>query len=364
LIVLARNKKLLILLSLTLVFIMVLTGCGNKSEVGENKGSVEGTTEGGAKAPSDDNWPVNPIRLVLPVAPGGLLDVGIRQMQPYLEKELGVPLVIDNRPGGQSLLMANMVAEAEPDGYTLGNLGMPHTEISFAMLDTDIGVDSYDYICVNQADIGIIRVHKDSEFQTFEDFIKYAVDHPGEISTSVSEMLAPHAFYMYQLGKLLGTEFTIVDFGGGSPARMALVGKHVDCSCTNVHGSLHVAEDTKVLAVCHDTNNWPELTDNAPTVNEVLEKLYGVTAPNMGAYYGFIAPKGLKEKYPERFEKIYKAFETVVHDPEYLEGLKELKEDTKVVWMNSEEMEELVRSNYEMYLELKDEYEGIHDTSK
>lgn len=361
----AINKKLLILLSLTLVFIMVLTGCGNNtSEVGENEGPVEGSTEGKPEGSSDDNFPVNPIRLVLPVAPGGLLDVGIRQMQPYLEKELGVPLVIDNRPGGQSLLMANMVAEAEPDGYTLGNLGMPHTEISFAMLDTDIGVDSYDYICVNQADIGIIRVHKDSEFQTFEEFIKYAVDHPGEISSSVSEMLAPHAFYMYQLGKTLGTEFTIVDFGGGSPARMALVGKHVDCSCTNVHGSLHVAEDTKVLAVCHDTNNWPELTDNAPTVNEVLEDLYGVTAPNMGAYYGFIAPKGLKEKYPERFDKIYKAFETVVHDPEFLDGLKELKEDTKVVWMNSEEMEELVRSNYEMYLELKDEYEGIHDTSK
>ena len=354
------NKKILVLLIMSLFLVFVLIGCANNANKGEVS-SPAGETDEETEAPVDDKWPERPITIVLPVEPGGLLDVGLRQMQPFLEKELGVPIVVDNRSGGQSMLMATYVAEAEPDGYTIGNLGMPHTEISLAILDTKITPDSYDFLLINQADIGIIRVRwDDSRFQTFEDFLEYAIANPGKVTVSVSEMTGPHAFWTYQLGKTLGTSFSIVDFGGGSPARMALVGGHVDSSATNVHGSLHVAEETKVLSVASDENKWPDLTDNAPTVNEVLQKVYGKTVPNMGAYYGFIAPKGLKEKYPQRFEKLVKAFESVLQNPEYMALLKETKEDTKVFYMNSEDMENFFRENVKMYTELKDEFQGIH----
>jgi len=360
--IMKENKKILVLLIMSLFLVFVLIGCANNANGGKvNEGSPEVETEGGAEKAADDKWPERPITIVLPVEPGGLLDVGLRQMQPFLEKELGVPVIVENRSGGQSMLMATYVAEAEPDGYTIGNLGMPHTEISLAILDTEITADSYDYLLINQADIGIIRVKRDdSRFQTLEDYLKYAVDNPGKVTVSVSEMTGPHAFWQYQLGKTIGTSFSIVDFAGGSPARMALVGGHVDSSATNVHGSLHVAEETKVLGVASDENKWPDLTDNAPTVNEVVQKLYGKTVPNMGAYYGFIAPAGLKEKYPQRFEKLVESFEAVLQNPEYLALLKETKEDTKVFYMNSEEMENFFRENVKMYSELAEEFQGIH----
>lgn len=357
----ARNKKLLILLSLTLVFIMVLTGCGNNtSEVGENEGPVEGSTEGKPEGSSDDKWPVEPIRVILPAAPGGSLDVGIRQMQPYFEEILGVPFLIDSRPGGQNMIAANLIAEAKPDGYTIGNMGFPHTEMSFATMDTDLTFDDYDCIGIHEGDVGILRVHDDSEFQTFGELLDYAIENPGGISVSVSQMIGPHTFYMLQLAEAIGTEFNIVDFGGGNPARTALLGKHVDLCCTNVNASMPIDEGTRVIAVMHDENLWPEFTDDAPTANEVLEEKYGVTVPNMGVYYGLIAPAGFKEQYPERYEKLCSAYESVVHNPEYIKYLEELEQDIKLFWMDSEEMTKMVNDNYKLYTENKALFDGMY----
>lgn len=353
------NKKILVLLIMSLFLAFVVIGCAKNANEG-GVSSPAGETEGGAEKAADDNWPTRPIRVILPAAAGGSLDVGVRQMQPFFEEILGVPFIVDPRPGGQNILAANLLAESEPDGYTIGNFGFPHTEMSFVMMDTDLTLEDFDCLGIHENDVGVLRVHDEGRFQTFEELLDFAIANPGEVSISVSQLIGPHTFYLLQLEEAVGAKFNIIDFGGGNPARTALLGKHVDVCCTNINASMPIDEGTKVIVVTHNENKWPELTDNAPTHNEVLQEKYGVTLPDMGVNYGLLAPAGFKEKYPERFEKLTKAYEDVINNPEYLEMLKEAQQDMKVTWMNHEEMTNFVKENYEMYSKNKHLFETLY----
>ncbi len=83
---------------------------------------------------AQDNWPSRPVRLVVPFPPGGAADAVARIVSDKLGKELGQPVVIDNRPGGATTIASTFVARAAPDGYTL-YLGGMNLEILPALND-------------------------------------------------------------------------------------------------------------------------------------------------------------------------------------------------------------------------------------
>src|SRR5258706_14234365 len=74
-------------------------------------------------------YPDHPIRLIVPFAAGGLNDVVARLVQPYLEKSLGQPVVVENRPAASGIVGTDAVAKAAPDGYILLMLASSHTII-------------------------------------------------------------------------------------------------------------------------------------------------------------------------------------------------------------------------------------------
>lgn len=301
------------------------------------------------------DWPTSAITVIVPSSAGGGLDVFVRQIQPFLSEKLGVPIKVDNRVGGQAVPGRNMVIQAEPDGYTLGAYTAPEVEIAtIAIDDIPFTLDDFIILAMGVADAGVIRVHNDAPWQTFKEFCEYAKENPGEISVSVSQLTSPYAVFMQQLGDYLGTEFTVTSFGGGNPARIALAGKHVDATCAAVHNSLHIDEQTRVIAVVYDENIWPDLTDNAPTVNEVL----GSDLPMIGSFYGIFASAEFKEKYPERFEKLSQTILDILNSNEYYEVLKEIGVHTKLIAWDSERSMKFIRENYEMYNELRDLIRG------
>lgn len=300
------------------------------------------------------DWPSRAITIIVPASAGGGNDTFARQLQPFLEEKLGVSIVVDNRPGGQAVPGRVMVLKAEPDGYTLGVYTAPEVEIATIALDPPFTLDDFALLAMGVADAGVIRVHNDAPWKTFEEFCEYAKENPGDISVSVSQLTSPYAIFIKQLGDYLGTEFTVTGFGGGNPARIALAGKHVDATCAAVHNSQHIAEETRVIAVVFDENNWPDLTDNAPTVNEVL----GTDFSSIGSFYGIFASAELKERYPERFEKLSQAIVDTLSSPEFYEVLKEVGTHTKLISWDHERSMEFIRKNYETYNEFRDLIRG------
>src|ERR1044071_2475077 len=82
-----------------------------------------------ADAASAQTYPTHPVRLIVPFAAGGLNDVVARLLAPYLEKSLGQPVVVDNRPAAAGIVGTDAVAKAPPDGHTLLNVASSHTVI-------------------------------------------------------------------------------------------------------------------------------------------------------------------------------------------------------------------------------------------
>lgn len=337
--------RLRVLFSMFLVVALVAmlaAGCSPTDEGDNGEGQAE------------DKWPEHEIRLIVNYAAGGGADTSARQLQPYLEKYLGVPVVIDNREGGNGVIGATMLKESKGDGYTLGVMTAPHLEFSIVTMDAPYTLDDFDFVGVHVADPGMIRIHKDeTRFSTFEELLAYAKDHPGEVKFSVSSVTSSNYLGLKVIEEAAGVEFNIVNFDGGNPARVALAGRHVDGTHAGVFNSQHIAEDTKCIAVHYNENKWPDITDNAPTVNEVL----GTTTIDTGSFYFMFAPATLKQNYPERFEKICDAYEQALNDPEFIQAMKDAGEYEKWIYMDHETAEQWFSDNVKAFESMKKYFE-------
>jgi len=171
------------------------------------------------------DWPTKPVRLVVGYPPGGSGDFITRVAADDLSKELGVSVVVDNRPGAGGTIANETVAKAASDGYTVLNAGpMALTGALYRKL----GYDSRrDFIPVCQLAVGpmIICVNNDLPARNLREFITYARANPGKLNSAASgNGSSPHlASALFE--SVAGVQFTTVQFkGGGAAATSTIAG--------------------------------------------------------------------------------------------------------------------------------------------
>ena len=202
-----------------------------------------------------DNYPSRPIRLVLGVAPGGAMETAARMWQPFLERELGVPIVIDCIPGAEGMIAGRIAAEAAPDGYTLIQMPMSFLSIQTLILNAPYEYEDFEILVNYISDPKMFMVHKDSPWNTLREMIDYAKSQPPESFTfGLTTITEEDVIILRTLEAIEGVRFNLVPFGGGNPARMALAGRHVDAMCHNFFGGQSIWEYIRVLAVAQDEN--------------------------------------------------------------------------------------------------------------
>ncbi|GAB4115806.1 MAG: tripartite tricarboxylate transporter substrate binding protein [Candidatus Caldatribacteriota bacterium] len=297
-------------------------------------------------AAQDEEFPTKPIKLIVHTKAGGGADTNIRTLQPYLEAELGVPLIIENRPGAGSLMGPKLVSESEPDGYTIGMAGSPYTEVGLLTMEGMFEPDDIVFLASLTLDAAAILVRKDAPWNTLEEFIADAKKRPGEIVASVGNVTGDNYLGLRMIEEETGIDLNIVSFGGGSAARLALAGGHVDVTHASLFASQQIAESTKVLAVHWEKNYWPDISNNAPTVVELIP---GIDKVNCGTMDLLVAPAGLKEKYPKRYLFLANAIEKAIHNPEFQEKLKEAGRQGLWYYMSSMEMTKYFKQNMNEY---------------
>jgi tripartite-type tricarboxylate transporter receptor subunit TctC len=176
------------------------------------------------------------INLIVPFSAGGATDVGARLLAPLLEKELNTPVQVVNKPdaGGQAGYMD--LANAKPDGYTLGYAVLPSTISLYLDPERKAAFNRKSFIplALHVIDPDVAAVKDDSPFKTMKDLIDAAKAKPGSIKVAVSAILGPSHLDMLQTQKLTGTEFALVNFDGGAPGTTALLGNHVDAKWGNI----------------------------------------------------------------------------------------------------------------------------------
>jgi tripartite-type tricarboxylate transporter receptor subunit TctC len=295
--------------------------------------------QGQAAGSNDDNYPSRPIRLILPVNPGGGMDTTARQWQKYFEQEIGQPLVFESQPGAGTLIGNRAVATANPDGYTLGLISAGDFMFSIKTMDAPYTVDDFAFVGSYYDEANMLWVHKDAPWNNMREFIAWVkTQPPGTVPVSTTTATSVTFIYLKNLEKAAGVKFNIVAFTGGNPARLAVASKEVVATVTGWFNGQMIADSAKVIGCLSTENNIPELTNNAKTLKEE----FGVELTAPATYYGMYAPKGFAEKYPQRYEKIVKAFVAAITGSGYYNDLKATGEESKIVFMGPEEAKQSV----------------------
>ena len=164
---------------------------------------------------------------------------------------------------------------------------------------------------------------------------------PGQIKVSVSDLQSNNYIALLQMEQALGIDLDIIGYDGGGPSRTALVSNEVDATHAGVFNSLSIADETRVLAVSQPENKWPDVTDNAPPINQAL----GVDLPPNASNYVLLASAECRDNNPARYQQLVDALPASLKNEEYLASLAKLGEESKVAYLTPDELTELMEQS-------------------
>ncbi|HET9735856.1 MAG TPA: tripartite tricarboxylate transporter substrate binding protein [Burkholderiales bacterium] len=233
------------------------------------------------------NWPTKPIRLVVPFAPGGSSSIVARAVGVEMEKKLGQPIVIDNRPGGGGNVAMQEVARAEPDGYTLiiGHIGtFAVNPFMFETLPFDTNRD-FTAVSLLVKVPNIFVVHADVPAKDLREFVALMKNQPGKLFYgSAGNGSAGHLIFEY-LKLLSGADIVHVPYKGTGPNLTDLLAGRTQATSAGTPPLMpHVkAGKLRAIAVAGD-KRLPAL----PDVGTVAEQ--GFPGFEATQWYGINAP--------------------------------------------------------------------------
>src|SRR5258705_2766544 len=201
---------------------------------------------------SGQAFPNKPIRLVTGYPPGGSADFLSRIAADELSKELGVPVIVDNKPGAGGNLAAELVARATADGYTVLNA----TDLAVnSALYKNPGYREKDFSGVIRIARGptVIVVGRDAPFKSLKDVIDYSKANPGKLfNASAGYGSSPHlASVLFE--SVAGVKFTSVQYKGGAPATQSLLAGETQINFATAPTVMGLVRPNRVRALAVST---------------------------------------------------------------------------------------------------------------
>jgi tripartite-type tricarboxylate transporter receptor subunit TctC len=290
-------------------------------------------------------YPERPIKLVVPFPPGGSVDTVARALAPQLQGQLGQPVIIDNRPGANSVLGAQHVKRSPADGYTL--LLNASLQVVNPLIMTDVStydpVNDFTPITYLGALPQLVIVSSQSPYVTLQGMLADARKRPGEVQWATAAYGAAGHLAAELLKVQAKVDMPIVPYKGGAPALNDLIGMHVAAMIEPMASAYPQVKGGNLRALAITTaRRLPSLPD-VPTVAES-----GFPDFDMPSWYGIWAPAGTLRDIVDKLNADVKAamqapavvtklqsmyFQTAVSSPsEFTEFVtRELSMDKKLV---------------------------------
>ncbi len=264
-----------------------------------------------AYAQSAADYPVRPVRMVVPFAPGGASDLVARMISPRLSQELGQQIVVDNRGGASGNIGVEMAARATPDGYTvlLGNIGS--MAINPAIFPKFAISPVRDFIGVTQVvDVPTaLAAHPSVPVASVKEFIDYAKARPGKLNFGSAGAGSNGRLEMEFFMRAAGIDLVHIPYkGGAGPATTALLGGEVQVAFVTLSSVITHAKagKLKVLGVAA-----PRRASVAPDTQLMAEA--GFSGMTSGSWQGVYVPAGTPRAI---VNQLYTAVTRVLSDPE------------------------------------------------
>lgn len=237
---------------------------------------------------SEPNYPNKPIRIVVPYAPGGNADFIGREIAHHFSRVLGVPVIVDNRPGAGSLLGVGIVSRATPDGYTLGlttaaamaiqpALGM---KIPFDPIKsfTPVGLMAYTPF--------VLAVNAAFPANTVSELIAVAKSEPGKISYGTPGVGTPNHLGFEMLKSMTAINIVHVPYKGSAPALTDLLGGRIQMIFAGVPQVLPYSKPGKLKMIAVGHSSRLKALPDVPTVAETVPGF------DNSSWEGLLAPAG------------------------------------------------------------------------
>lgn len=174
------------------------------------------------------DYPNKPIEVIVAYEAGGGTDVGARILAKVAKKYIPQPLVIVNKPGAGGEIGFTALAQANPDGYTIGFINPPTIVLLPFQRKVAYKMSDYRYIINVMEDIGALCVRTESPYKTLNDFVKAAKEKPGELTVGNAGSGSDAHMTALDFAKKTNISINPVPFKGASDARTAALGGHVD----------------------------------------------------------------------------------------------------------------------------------------
>jgi tripartite-type tricarboxylate transporter receptor subunit TctC len=237
-------------------------------------------------SPARADFPDRTIRIVVPYPPGGFNDTLGRIVAQKFTERWGQPAVVENRPGGGTLIGTESVAKAPPDGYTLLVVAFPFAvnPSLYAKLPYDTVKDFAPLILAGQTP-NLLVVNPDVPVKSVKELIDAAKAKPGGLSYGSTGSGSSNHLSMELFRMLTGTQIVHVPYKGSAPMVTDLLGGHVQVAFDNTPNVLPQVKAGKLRALAITSATRSAMVPEIPTVAEA-----GVPGYEVGVWFGLVAP--------------------------------------------------------------------------
>jgi tripartite-type tricarboxylate transporter receptor subunit TctC len=286
------------------------------------------------------SWPARPIRLVVPLSPGGFADTPARMLAPRLSSALGKQVYVENKPGAGGTIGADSVAKSPPDGYSLLLTGTPHVVAPWLYKNMPYDalgdfapialVASGPYILVVNPQLGVSSVRE---------LIAAAKAQPGKIDYASSGNGSAQHLVSALFASMAGIELNHIPYKGSGPAMQDMVSGQVKVSFAGIPNALSHIKSGRLKALAVSTaKRWPELPE-VPTVAES-----GVPGYEATLWLNLFAPAGTP---PDIIKRLVDETAKALQDPELQKSFHNA--GVEATFMGPEALATYMRAEYEKW---------------
>jgi tripartite-type tricarboxylate transporter receptor subunit TctC len=261
-----------------------------------------------------EEYPARPITLINPLPPGGTLDLQGRAFAAVVEKYLGKPMVVVNKTGAAGAVGSVTVAQAKPDGYTLGLGWSAQTALIINEIiegrKPSFTVDDFIVLGRFTDSSPVFLVPVNSPWKTIQQALEDIKAHPNTYAFSSGGIQSISHLPMEALIVEMGLKLRHVPFQGGGPAFTALIGDHVQCSAQYPGTSLPKIKAKQLRVLASFSEQRLKNYEDVPTFKELGYNVFH------SSWVGMVAPKGTPAPIVEKLRMLVKQ---VTSDPAFVD---------------------------------------------
>jgi tripartite-type tricarboxylate transporter receptor subunit TctC len=237
-------------------------------------------------SPALAEYPDKPIKIVVPYPPGGFNDTLGRIVAEKLQAAWGQPTIVENRPGGGTLIGTDAVAKAAPDGHTLLIVAFPFAANPglYRVMPYDT-VKDFAPVMLAGATPNLLVVNPALPINSVAELIAYAKTHPGKLSYGSTGSGSSNHLSMELFKSMAAVNIVHVPYKGSAPMVTDLLGKHIDVAFDNTPNVLPHVKSGALRALAVSSTARSTMVPEVPTVAEAALPNYEVAV-----WFGVVAP--------------------------------------------------------------------------